>query len=94
MNGDAIGALITIGIFGAVGLMLARRLPSRVPLHTTVLLAIVVIVGAFVGVNTRLVSVFGVAIRANWAIASCCLAILVSALLRSRRSGGAPRRAD
>ena len=77
--------LVTLCLFTGVGLLLARFFPVPAPRRTWVLLVVAVVAGGFVGVDTRLLSVFGFAIRLNVAIASCCLGILVGLWARTRK---------
>lgn len=44
-----------------------------------------VVAGAFVGVDTSLLSVFGVAIRLNVAIVSCAVGMLMALMVRTGR---------
>ena len=82
MNGETLSRLLTLCVFGFIGLFVAWRLKVPVPVRTWVLLVIAVVVGCFVGVNTALLSVAGVSLLLNWAIASCCLGVLVGLLVR------------
>jgi fucose 4-O-acetylase-like acetyltransferase len=84
MLGETVNQLVTLCIFGSIGLVIARWLRVPVPARTWVLLVIAVVVGSFIGINTVLLSVFGVGLLLNWAIASCCLGVLVGLLLRGR----------
>lgn len=83
MNAETFSQLVTLCVFGSIGLFVAWRLKVPVPVWTWILLVIAVVVGCFVGVNTALLSVFGVGLLLNWAIASCCLGVLVGLLVRS-----------
>jgi fucose 4-O-acetylase-like acetyltransferase len=91
MHGETLSQLVTLCVFGSIGLFVARWLTVPVPVRTWVLLAIAVVVGSFVGVNTVLLSVFGVGLPLNWAIASCCLAVLVGLLVRCRALRSSPK---
>ena len=83
MNGDTLGILLTVCLFGSVGLVAARRMFVPVRLYTWALLVIAVVLGFFVGVNT-IISVLGVTLRLNWAIVSCCLGIVAGLVVRTR----------
>ena len=84
MPGDTVSQLVTLCVFGSIGLFVARRVKIPAPVWTWVLLVIGVLVGSFTGVHTRLLSIFGVALLLNWAIPSFCLGVLLGLLLRSR----------
>ena len=78
----AIGNLVTFVMFGSVGYLLSRCLPSS--LTTVLLLLVGAVVGSWIGVNTLLVSLFGLAVHLNWAISACCLGLLAGVLMQRR----------
>ncbi len=82
--------LLTLILFGGLGFVVARLFASPVSAGTWALLAIGTIAGCFVGVNTALLSVFGFAIRLNWAVASTFLGIMIGLVLRPRRVSSRP----
>jgi hypothetical protein len=84
MDLRTVSQILTLCLFGALGLRLAGRFKRPVRLRTYVLLAVAAVVGSFVGIQARIVSVFGVQLLLNWAIASCCLGMLVGLLARRR----------
>jgi len=81
MNPDAIARLVTVGLFGAAGWFVSRRLRVPVALRTWGLLILAALLGLFV--RFWLVSVFGFTVYANWAIVSCCLGVLAGLTVRS-----------
>ena len=88
MVADVLSKVITFGVFGAVGWAIARRWRLPVPSRTWLLLIVAVFAGAFVGVNTNVVclNAVGICMPLNWAIASCCLGLLVGLWRRVRAS--------
>jgi hypothetical protein len=92
MDTGTLNRLLTLAVFGIAGFLLARLFRLPVPFRTRLLLAVAAIVGCFVGVETRLVSIFGVAILLNWAIASSCLGMLVGLLVRGLAANSAAKR--
>ncbi len=83
MDNSIIGSVITFLIFGGLGAVLSARLALPVRLMTWILLVIGILVGAYVGVGTRLVSVFGVAIHVNWAIQSFLIGMALALIART-----------
>jgi hypothetical protein len=83
-----LGNLLTLCVFGALGVFVAGRMKVPVSVRTLALLLAAALVGAFVGSNTALLSVFGVRVLLNWVIASCCLGLLAGLLARRLRPAG------
>ena len=81
MELDAIARLVTVGVFGAAGWLVSRRLRLPVALWTWGLLILAAVLGAFV--RSWLVSILGFTLHANWAIVSCCLGVLAGLAVRS-----------
>lgn len=74
--------LITVALFGSLGYFCSRFLRPRWQLVLILLLAVVV--GGWIGVNTSILSWFGVDLRLNWAIRACCIGLLAGVLVRRR----------
>ncbi len=91
MHGDMLSQLLTLVVFGSIGSLIAPRLKMPVPIRTWVLLVIAVIVGSFVGVDTWMVSVYGVGLLLNWAIVSFCLGVLLRLMVRTFAQRGSPK---
>lgn len=93
MQPETVGTILALCVFGGLGWCLARALTIPVRVHTWVLLALAIVGGGFVGVQTWLLSVFGVGIRLNQAIVSCAAGMLIALMVRTgtqrRLSGGA-----
>ena len=85
MQPETIGTIITVCIFGGLGWFLAQGFSMPVRGYTWVLLVLALIAGAFVGINTRVLSVLGVAIRLNVALASCAAGLLIALVVRTTR---------
>jgi hypothetical protein len=88
MNPDTLSSVVTVGVFGVIGWLLARRL-SR-PLGRVMLVVLpacllgAAIAGRFVGPQTRLVSFGEFAVRLNWSLVGICLGGCNGLLLRNR----------
>ncbi len=92
MDGRVLGNIITLCVFGALGVLVATRLKAPVrALRTWILLLIVIVVGSFVGKDTALLSVFGVSLRLNWMIAASFIGVSVGLLVRSLALRGSPQ---
>ena len=85
MEPEMAGTVLTLCVFGGLGWFLAWALSMPVRVHIWILLILAVVGGAFVGINTSLFSVFGVAIRLNAAVVSCAAGMLIGRLVRTRR---------
>lgn len=84
MNIGTIGWLVTLCVFGAMGWMAGRRRSRPAGFLTFAILLVVAIVGRGIGTGTRLLDVFGFAVRLNWAIVSCSLGGFLGLLVRNR----------
>jgi hypothetical protein len=85
MQIETIGLIFTLCVFAGLGWFLARAFSMPVRIHTWVLLVVTAVGGAFVGVNTSLLSVFGLGIRLNVAIVSCAIGVLIALMVRTGR---------
>ncbi len=83
VTNSILGTVITFMIFAGLGALIATRLSLPVRLMTWILLAVGIVVGAYVGVHASLVSVFGVGIYVNWAIQSWCIGTLFVLIVRT-----------
>lgn len=85
MQAETMGTILTVCLCGSLGWFLGRTFSVPVRLHTWVLLAIAVVGGAFIGVDTWLLSISGVGIRLNVAISSCAAGIVFALLIRTAK---------
>jgi hypothetical protein len=85
MQAETAGTILTLCVFGGLGWFLARAFSMPVRVHIWVLLVLAAVGGAFVGVHTSLLSVFGVGIRLNVAIVSCVAGMLIALMVRTAR---------
>lgn len=85
MQAETAGTILTLCLFGGLGWFLARAFSMPVRGHIWVLLVLAIAGGAFVGVDTSLLSVFGVDIRLNMAILSCAAGMLITLMVRTGR---------
>jgi hypothetical protein len=85
MQAAMAGTILTLCVCGGLGWFLARAFSMPVRVHIWVLLVLVVVGGAFVGVDTSLLSVLGVGIRLNVAIVSCAAGMLIALMVRTAR---------
>ena len=86
MQVETIGIILTLCVFGGFGWFLARAVPLPVRAHIWVLLVLAILGGAFVGVHTWLLWVFGVGIRLNVAIMSSAAGMLIALIVRTGRA--------
>jgi hypothetical protein len=91
MDGRVLGNIVTLCVFGALGVLVATRLKVPRAARTWVLLLIAVVVGSFVGKDTALLSVFGVSVRLNWMIVATFVGVLVGLLVRTLALRGSPK---
>lgn len=85
MQAETAGTILTLCLCGGLGWSFARALSVPVRVHIWVLLVLAVVRGAFVGVDTLLLSVYGVGIRLNVAIVSCAAGMLITLMVRTGR---------
>lgn len=85
MQAETAGTILTLCLFGGLGWFLARAFSMPVRIYVWLLLVLAVVGGAFIGVHTSLLSVFGVGIRLNVAIVSCAAAMLIALMVRTGR---------
>ncbi len=85
MNTEVASRLVTLGVFGMIGWLLAQSWRVPVSPVTWLLLLVSVVVGPFVGRNTNLICLngIGICLSLNWAITSCCVGILAGLLVRA-----------
>jgi hypothetical protein len=83
MSGDVLGNLMTLCVFAGLGAIISRWFTVPVRSLTWVLLALGVVLGSFVGTRTSILSLFGVEVLLNWAIASCCVGTLIGLYART-----------
>jgi hypothetical protein len=84
MQPETIGTILTLCVCGSLGWFLARTFSMPVRAYVWILLVIALVGGGFVGVDTWLLSVFGVGIRLNVAIVSCAAGLLIALVVRTR----------
>ncbi len=80
--------LITFFLFATSGLLLARHLKStRVARLIAVFFALIagVVVAGYIGIHTRLISVFGFRVYLNWVLQSLCIGMALGVCLRILR---------
>ncbi len=82
MDAAVLGKVLTLGLFGGLGVFLAGRVKLPVTVGTWALIVAAALAAPFVGPSTALVSIFGVSLLLNWAITSCCLGVLAGLLAR------------
>jgi hypothetical protein len=90
MQPETIGTILTLCVCGGLGWFLARAFSMPVRAYVWILLIIAIVGGAFVGVDTWLLSVFGVGIRLNVAIVSCAAGIVIALVVRTGRQRRLP----
>ena len=86
MSEEVLGNLITLCVFAGLGAFISRWLAVPVRSTTWGLLALGIVLGSFVGTRTSILSLFGVDVRLNWAIASCCVGMLIGLYARTSRT--------
>ena len=85
MQAETAGTILTLCVCGGLGWVLARAFSMPVRVHVWILLVLAVVGGGFIGVDTSLLSVFGVGIRLNVAIVSCVAGMLIALMVRTGR---------
>ena len=85
MQAETAGTILNLCVFGGLGWFLARLFSIPVRVYIWVLLVLAIVGGAFAGVDTSLLSVFGVEIRLNVAIVSCAAGMLIALIARTRK---------
>ena len=85
MQAEMAGRILNLCVCGGLGWFLARVFSIPVRVHIWVLLVLAVVGGGFVGVDTSLLSVFGIGIRLNVAIVSCAAGMLIALMVRTGR---------
>ena len=88
MQPETIGTILTLCVCGGLGSFLARGFSMPVSVYVWPFLVLAVVAGAFVGVHTWLLSVFGVGIRLNVALASSVAGMLIALIVRTVRRRG------
>jgi hypothetical protein len=74
--------IVTLLVFAACGVVIARRFKQPVALLTWVALVVGIVVASYVGTHTRLLSVFGFDVYLNRALQSLGIGIVVGLLIR------------
>jgi hypothetical protein len=82
MSIDPVGAVITFVVFGAAGWMFSRTMTLPVAARTWVLMVAAAVVSLFIGTNTALVSIYGVAIVVKVVLVSFLLGTLAGLWFR------------
>ena len=80
-----VGILATAIVFAILGLVIAYRRKRPAGIGSFVLVAVVAVVGSYLGVGTRLLDVFGFLVPLNWAIVGFCAGWIMGSVFGNLR---------